>query len=88
MFGFGLIHGLGFAGVLSEIGLNTTYFVPALIAFNIGVEIGQLVILLGCFLLVGLWFRKKSWYRKLITIPASLLIAIAGVFWLIDRLPV
>lgn len=88
VFGFGLIHGLGFAGVLSEIGLNTSYLLPALIAFNIGVEIGQLVILSGCFLLVGLWFRNKPWYRKIITIPVSLLIAFAGVFWLIDRLPV
>lgn len=85
IFGFGLLHGLGFASVLSEIGLTPTHFVTALIAFNIGVELGQLVVIMGCFLAVGLWFRNKSWYRQRITIPASLAIAAVGSYWVIER---
>jgi hydrogenase/urease accessory protein HupE len=85
IFLFGLLHGLGFASVLTEIGLSKDYFVSGLIGFNIGVELGQLAVILICFLAVGLWFRKKSWYRQVITIPASLIIAIIGVYWLLER---
>jgi hypothetical protein len=63
VFGFGLLHGLGFAGVLADIGLSPTHFVTGLIAFNVGVELGQLAVIALCFLAVGLWFRSKSWYR-------------------------
>jgi hypothetical protein len=84
VFGFGLLHGLGFASVLSEYGLPKDDFVPSLLAFNIGVEIGQLSILLAATIVV--WFiRKKSWYRKRIQIPASIAIALVGLFWFIER---
>jgi len=84
VFGFGLLHGLGFASVLSEYGLPKDNFVPSLLAFNIGVEIGQLLVLLAAFILV--WFiRKKSWYRQRIQIPASIGIALVGLFWFIER---
>lgn len=85
IFLFGLLHGLGFASVLIDIGLSKEYFVSGLIGFNIGVELGQLAVILLCFLAVGLWFRKKSWYRQVVTIPASLIIAIIGVYWLLER---
>jgi len=78
IFGFGLLHGLGFAGVLGEIGLPTSQFVTALLSFNVGVELGQLTVIAVCFLVVGLWFRDKPWYRRVITIPCSLLIAAIG----------
>ncbi len=85
VFGFGLLHGLGFAGVLTEIGLSSGQFVTGLISFNVGVELGQLTVILGCFLAVGLWFGAKSWYRQRITIPASLAIAAIGLYWFVER---
>ncbi len=85
VFGFGLLHGLGFAGVLSEAGIASSFFITALLSFNIGVEFGQLAVILICFLSVGLWFGHQPWYRKVITIPASLVIALIATFWFIER---
>ncbi len=86
VFGFGLLHGLGFAGVLTEFGMPDNAFAVALISFNIGVELGQLFIILLAFLLVGLCCRHKPWYRKFIMIPLSLLIATIGLYWALDRM--
>ncbi len=85
VFAFGLLHGLGFAGVLSEIGIPEGQFLISLLAFNVGVEIGQLAVIAICFALVGIWFGKKEWYRRVITIPASLAIAAIGAYWVIER---
>ena len=85
VFCFGLLHGLGFASVLGDIGLDPAQFVTGLIAFNIGVEFGQLAVILVAFLLVGLWFRNKPWYKARIANPASLLIAAIGAYWVIER---
>jgi hypothetical protein len=86
VFGFGLLHGLGFAGVLTELGLPAGEFLPALIAFNVGVELGQLAVILLALLTVGLWFRDRPWYRARIVIPGSLLIAATGAYWTIERI--
>lgn len=86
VFMFGLLHGLGFAGVLREVGLAPEHFLTGLIAFNLGVELGQLTVISGCFLAVGLWFSRKSWYRRIITVPASLVIASIGGFWFLQRI--
>jgi hydrogenase/urease accessory protein HupE len=86
LFGFGLLHGLGFAGVLAEFGMPDNAFITALISFNIGVELGQLFIILIAFLLFGICCRHKSWYRKIIAVPLSLLIAFIGLYWTFDRL--
>ena len=85
VFAFGLLHGLGFAGVLGEIGLPAGEFLTALITFNVGVELGQLVVILIAVLTLSLWFGQKSWYRARVVIPASLSIAIVGTFWAIER---
>jgi hydrogenase/urease accessory protein HupE len=85
IFAFGLLHGLGFASVLGDFGLPPGQFIPALIAFNIGVEIGQLTVIAICFLAVGIWFRNKDWYHKVIVTPASLAIAIMATYWLLER---
>lgn len=85
IFAFGLLHGLGFASVLGDFGLPSGQFVPALIAFNIGVEIGQLAVIALCFLAVGIWFRNKDWYHKVIVVPASLAIALMAFYWVLDR---
>ena len=59
VFAFGLLHGLGFAGVLSELGLPRSEFLTALLSFNLGVEAGQLAVIALAFLLVGLPFRNQ-----------------------------
>ncbi|MEO9777556.1 MAG: HupE/UreJ family protein [Sedimentitalea sp.] len=86
IFGFGLLHGLGFASVLGEFGLPPGQFLPALIGFNVGVEIGQLTVIAIAFLAVGVWFRNKPWYRALIAIPASTVIALIGAYWFVERI--
>lgn len=85
IFGFGLLHGLGFATMLSQIGLPEAQFVPALIGFNVGVELGQLAVIAMAFLALGAWFRHRPWYRARVSIPASLLIALIGGWWVIER---
>jgi hypothetical protein len=84
VFAFGLLHGLGFAGVLSELGLPRSEFLPALVSFNLGVETGQLAVIGLAFLAVGL-FRNRAWYRQAVVVPASLVIAAIGVYWSIQR---
>lgn len=85
VFGFGLLHGLGFASVLGQFGLPETQFLPALIGFNVGVELGQITVIAVAFFTVGLWFRNQSWYRGRIAIPASVVIAIIGAYWFVER---
>ena len=85
VFGFGLLHGLGFASVLAEFGLPEDNFIPALLGFNVGVELGQLAVIAVAFALVGFWFGSKDWYRRIIAIPASVFIAIVGAYWFVER---
>ncbi len=85
VFAFGLLHGLGFASVLGEIGLAPARLVSGLIGFNIGVELGQLTVIAAAYLVVGYWFGAKAWYRSRIAIPASLIIATVGAWWVIER---
>jgi hypothetical protein len=84
VFLFGLLHGLGFAGVLSELGLPAGELAAALLAFNVGVELGQLAVIVLALLLVG-WARKKSFYRRVIVLPASGAIAAMGLYWAVQR---
>tara|TARA_R110000787_G_scaffold18110_1_gene55877 strand:- start:721 stop:1743 length:1023 start_codon:yes stop_codon:yes gene_type:complete len=84
IFGFGLLHGLGFASVLGEFGLPEGQFLPALIGFNIGVELGQLTVIAIVFVVVG-WAIKRAWYRRVIAIPASCVIAAVGAYWFVER---
>ena len=85
IFAFGLLHGLGFASVLGDFGLPRGQFFPALIGFNVGVEFGQLTVIAFAFLAVGIWFGNKPWYRKVIAIPASAIIALVGAWWFVER---
>ncbi len=84
VFGFGLLHGLGFAGVLAELGLPRGEFAAALMSFNLGVEGGQLAVIAGLFALLG-WARHASWYRRAAGVPLSLGIAAVGVYWTVTR---
>jgi hypothetical protein len=85
VFGFGLVHGLGFASSLSDIPFPKTDFIVALLGFNFGVDLGQLFVIALAFLAVG-WFRNRSWFRRGIAIPCSLAIASVGLFWGIQRI--
>lgn len=86
VFLFGLIHGMGFASVLGELGLPQNAYLTSLIMFNIGVELGQLTVILAAFFLLGKWFGKKPYYRKVIVIPLSIIISIIAAFWTVQRL--
>ena len=85
VFAFGLLHGMGFASVLSQLGLPRPEFLPALVSFNLGVEAGQLAVIGTAFLFVGLPFRHRAWYRPRVVVPASCLIAAVGLFWSLQR---
>lgn len=85
VFGFGLLHGMGFAGVLRTLDLPRREFVPALISFNCGIELGQLTVIAVAFLLTAAWFRHRNWYRPRFVVPASMLIAVTGVIWTVQR---
>ena len=86
VFGFGLLHGMGFAGALKELGLPRSEFLTALLTFNVGVEAGQLAVIGTAFLLVGGYCADRVWYRRRIVIPASTVIACTAVYWTIQRL--
>ncbi len=86
VFAFGLLHGMGFAGALKELGLPRSEFVTALLTFNLGVEAGQLTVIGAAFLLVGWHCANRAWYRSHIVVPASALIACTAVYWTIQRL--
>ena len=85
VFCFGLIHGLGFASAFANAGLPRQNFLIGLVGFNLGVECGQLAVLAGAFLAVG-WFRHRPWYRRVIVLPASSLIALIALFWTVQRI--
>lgn len=86
VFAFGLLHGMGFAGALQELGLPRSEFLTALLTFNIGVEAGQLAVIGVAFLLVGWQCRHRAWYRHRIVMPASVLIGCVALYWTIERL--
>jgi hypothetical protein len=87
VFLFGLLHGLGFAGVLNQLGLPRSQFLTALVTFNLGVEAGQLAVIAIAFAAVGWWRRSQaSSYRRWVVVPASLAIAIVGAYWTVTRI--
>ena len=85
VFGFGMIHGMGFAGVLSEVGLPREQLGMALLSFNVGVELGQLAVIALAFGATR-WCVNRAWYGPWVRRPACLLIALAGVVWMVERL--
>jgi len=76
---------MGFAGVLSGLGLPEGGFWPALIGFNLGVELGQIAVIAIAFGLT-VWFRDKSWYFKGMVVPASLFVSAVGLYWAVTRM--
>lgn len=86
IFGFGLIHGLGFANALNEVGLPQTDFINSLIFFNIGVEFGQITIIFLTYFSINKWLKDKKWYKEKIVYPISSIIGCIALYWTIERL--
>lgn len=86
VFIFGLLHGLGFAGVLADFGMPQDDFVVALISFNIGVELGQLAVITMAFVVLRSWFKDQQLYHRVIVLPGSVFISITGVYLVLERL--
>ena len=82
---FGLLHGLGFALVLSDIGYRSTDLLINLISFNIGIEFAQISIILVLYLLIALNFGKNKNYKIYFQVPSSILISSIGLYWFFDR---
>jgi hydrogenase/urease accessory protein HupE len=94
VFSFGLLHGMGFAGVLRDLGLPRPAFLTALVTFNVGVEAGQLSVIAIAFAACAYWqqpFDRAQGrhdgvaYRRFVVVPASLAIAAVGIFWTVQR---
>ena len=83
-FGFGLIHGFGFASVLADLGLPQNALITALVGFNIGIEGGQLAIV-AVFLPLAFWLRKTKFYQVNVFKWGSVLIALLALYWLVQR---
>jgi hypothetical protein len=86
VFLFGLIHGMGFASVLSNLGLPEKSFLTSLLMFNVGVELGQISVIVLAYFLLGKFFGDKSYYRKYIVIPISVCIFLIATYWTIERI--
>lgn len=86
VFLFGLLHGLGFAGVLNEVGLPPNRFLLSLLSFNVGVELGQIIVIAVVFLLLIFPFGNKPVYRKAVVLPLSVAIAAIALWWAVERL--
>ena len=83
-FVFGLIHGFGFASVLADLGLPQDALLLSLVAFNVGVELGQLAIV-AVFLPIAYRLRDTALYRRAILIGGSLVVAALAAIWLVER---
>ena len=85
VFVFGLIHGLGFAQRLIDERIPSGSIVSSLLGFNLGVEFGQLAVI-GLAVAATFWIKDEDKYRRWVVIPASALIALAGIAWAYQRL--
>lgn len=86
VFLFGLVHGMGFAGALGQLGLPQNAYLLSLVMFNVGVELGQMTIIIGAFFLLARPFGDKPYYRRRVVLPLSILIAATAAFWTVQRL--
>ena len=86
VFAFGLVHGMGFASALNELGIPRDAFFSSLLSFNVGVELGQISVILLCYAAFGRWFSEKEWYKSRIVAPLSMAIAVTASFWTVQRI--
>jgi hydrogenase/urease accessory protein HupE len=85
VFLFGLVHGMGFASSLNEIGLPNGKFFTSILSFNLGVELGQMAVIAAVFSLLIIPFKNKPWYRQKIVYGLSICIALIAAYWLVER---
>jgi hydrogenase/urease accessory protein HupE len=85
VFLFGLIHGMGFASSLNEIGLPNGKFFTSILSFNVGVELGQMAMIAAVFFTLIIPFKNKPWYKKRIVYGLSACIALIAVYWVAER---
>ena len=85
VFLFGLIHGMGFASALNEIGLPNGKFFTSILSFNLGVELGQMAVIAAVFSLVIIPFKAKPWYRTRMVYGLSACIALIAAYWVVER---
>lgn len=83
-FFLGLIHGMGFAGALGEIGLSKKHLLASLLTFNVGVELGQLAVV-AIVLPILLHLRRFPWYRRVVISGVSICIFVLALFWFLQR---
>ncbi len=86
VFIFGLVHGMGFASALGQLGLPPSSYFSSLLMFNVGVELGQITVILIAWFLLAKWFSNKPYYRQRIVIPISMMICIVAAYWSVERL--
>lgn len=84
VFGFGLLHGLGFAAALQGLNLPRGQYLGSLLSFNAGVEAGQLTVIGVAVLSLG-WFQRRAWYRRRVVVPLSAIISVVGLYWAVTR---
>lgn len=85
VFAFGLLHGLGFAGALADLGISGSDLPMTLVGFNVGVELGQLAVVLAAAVVVRMLPVASANRRRYLTNPASAAIAAMGLFWAVER---
>jgi HupE / UreJ protein len=86
IFIFGLIHGMGFAAALQDIGVPQHHFIAALLGFNIGVELAQVAIIVVLYLIITKYLLPKPWYLQKVAYPISCGIACVALYWVVVRL--
>jgi hypothetical protein len=86
VFLFGLVHGMGFASVLTNLGLPKNSYVLCLLMFNIGVELGQITVILTAYFTLARFWGSKLYYRKYIIVPMSVIITTIAAYWTVQRL--
>ena len=86
VFLFGLIHGMGFASALGQLGLPQNSYLTSLLMFNLGVELGQITVILSAWFLLAKWFGDKPYYRKYIVVPLSIIISLIAAYWVVQRI--
>jgi len=84
-FVFGLIHGIGFSSALSQVGLSKSHFLVSLITFNVGIELGQLLVVAALWLFL-VKARANSWYQMAVVRGGSAVIFLIGLIWSIERI--
>jgi hypothetical protein len=85
VFAFGLLHGLGFASAMADLGLSGRQLAASLVGFNIGVELGQLAVVAAAALTVRMLRLPSDTERRFVLRPASAAIALTGLFWAVER---